>query len=76
MDFGIMRGTISIVSGVVAVGVLLLGTVDLRASHDPFGGDSVLLHEDDNSVADIWRDELARIAIDQTLCPIATQRLS
>jgi hypothetical protein len=68
MDFGIMRGIISIVSGVVAVGVLLLGfTVDLRASlqRDPFGGDSVLLHEDDNSVAAIWRDELARIAIDQ-----------
>jgi predicted transglutaminase-like cysteine proteinase len=63
-----MRGLISIMFGVVAVGALLLGfTVDLRASlpHDPFGGDSVLLHEDDNSVAIIWRDELARIAVDQ-----------
>jgi predicted transglutaminase-like cysteine proteinase len=63
-----MRGIVAIVSGVVAVAVLLLGfTVDLRASlqHDPFGADSVVLNEDDNSVAAIWRDELARIAVDQ-----------
>jgi predicted transglutaminase-like cysteine proteinase len=63
-----MRGIISIVFGLVAIGAFSLGfTVDLRASlqHDPFGGDSVLLHEDTNSVAAIWSDELARIAIDQ-----------
>jgi hypothetical protein len=63
-----MRGLVSIVSGLIATGALLLGfTVHLCASlrHDPFGGDSVLLHEEENSVAAIWRDELARIAIDQ-----------
>ena len=63
-----MRGIISIAPGVVAIGAVLLGfTIDVRAAlpHDPFGGDSVLLHEDNNGVAATWRDELARIAIDQ-----------
>src|SRR5215471_12586707 len=53
---------------VLAVCTLLLAlTADLRASmpHDPFGGDSVLLHDGANGVAAKWRDELARIAIDQ-----------
>jgi predicted transglutaminase-like cysteine proteinase len=55
-------------SCVVAIGALLLAlTADLRASlsQDPFGGDSVLLHDGANGVAAKWRDELARIAIDQ-----------
>src|SRR5437879_1992694 len=63
-----MRDILLTTSGVVAVYAHLLGvTVDLRASlpHDPFGGDSVLLHEEDNRVAAMWRDELHRIAIDQ-----------
>src|SRR5437899_2795346 len=55
-------------SGVVAISALLLAfTVDLRAAlpHDPFGADSVLLHDGADGVAGKWRDELARIAIDQ-----------
>jgi predicted transglutaminase-like cysteine proteinase len=55
-------------SCVVAIGALLLAlTADSRASlpHDPFGGASVLLHDGANGVAAKWRDELARIAIDQ-----------
>lgn len=55
-------------SGVVAIGALLLAfTADLRASlpHDPFGGDSVFLHDVANGIAAKWHAELARIAIDQ-----------
>ena len=55
-------------SCVAAIGALLLAlTADSRASlpHDPFGGASVLLHDGANGVAAKWRDELARIAIDQ-----------
>jgi len=55
-------------SCVVAIGALLLAlTADLRASlpHDPFGGDSVLLHDGANGVAANWRDELRLIAIDE-----------
>jgi hypothetical protein len=56
------------VSGVVAIGALLLAfTADLRASlpHDPFGGDSVFVHDGANGIAAKWHAELARIAIDQ-----------
>jgi hypothetical protein len=51
------------ISGVVAIGALLLAfTAELRASlpRDPFGGDSVLLHDGANGIAAKWRDELAQ----------------
>ncbi|MGO8841306.1 MAG: hypothetical protein ACLQF1_09305 [Methyloceanibacter sp.] len=66
-------------SGVVAIGALLLAfTADLRASlpHEPFGDDSVLLHDGVNGVAAKWRDELARIAIDQKAVEVCTVEVS
>ena len=56
------------ISGVVAIGgnLLLAFTAELRASlpRDPFGGDSVLLHDGANGIAAKWRDELARSPTD------------
>jgi predicted transglutaminase-like cysteine proteinase len=59
---------ISRASGLVAIGgLLLVFTMQLHASlpRDPFGRDSVLLNDGVNGVVAKWRDELARIAIDQ-----------
>jgi predicted transglutaminase-like cysteine proteinase len=55
-------------SSVVAIGALLFAfTAELHASHphDPFGGKGVLLRDGGSSVVAKWREELARIAIDQ-----------
>jgi hypothetical protein len=52
--------------GMVAIGALLLAsTANLRASHDPFGGATVVLHDGADGIAGKWHAELARIAIDQ-----------
>lgn len=62
-------------SGVVAIGALLLTFMaDVRASlpHDPFGGDSVLLHDGASGVAAKWRAEQTRIAIDQVVVRACT----
>jgi len=63
------------VSALVAIGALSLAfTAQLHASlpRDPFGRDSVLLLDGVNGVAAKWRDELARIAIDQEAVKVCT----
>jgi len=67
------------VPGLLAVGAFILAfTAALHASlpHDPFGGDSILLHDEANGVAAKWRDELARIASDQEAMNACTEDAS
>jgi predicted transglutaminase-like cysteine proteinase len=63
----IMRCIDLIVCSVLAIGSPLLGfSISGHAAvQDPFGGDSVLLRTDENGVASLWHDELARIAFDR-----------
>jgi predicted transglutaminase-like cysteine proteinase len=62
-----MGRSIFLVYSVVGLIALLLGfSIDGSATvQDPFGGESVLLRADQNGVASLWHDELARIAVDQ-----------
>jgi predicted transglutaminase-like cysteine proteinase len=64
------------VSRFVAIGALLLPfTAQLHASlpYDPFGRESVTLHDGADGVAGKWSDELARIAIDQEAVKACTR---
>ena len=75
----IIFGVAARVPGLVAIGAFVFAfTAALHASlpHEPFGGESILMHDEATGVAAKWRDELARIATDQEAMNACTEDAS